>query len=65
MTQSNTCDNKICTVNHSESIKYFKYADLNAVTSLKLVKHCTDEFIFEASNYSRRGCRCRVDVCEV
>ena len=33
--------------------------------AFKLVKHCTDKFIFEASNYSRRGSRYRVDGCKV
>ena len=30
----NNRDNKISTVNHSEAIKYFYSADLNAITSL-------------------------------
>ena len=59
----NNHNNKISTVNHSEEVKY---SDLNAVTNFKLVKHCTDEFIFEASNYSRcAGSRRRVDECQV
>ena len=44
---------------------YLYYVDLNAIISLKLVGHCTDEFILDMSNYSRHGSRYRVGGCEV